>query len=113
VVVLRAGSVAPAICATTVSSDPHPPPAISNDRFVGTERKAMKEEQQPEGTPRSAESAFLTVEQLAVRWNLSRAQTYRTIKTNGFPAPLRFGTTLRYPLERVMAWENAQMGQAQ
>jgi hypothetical protein len=53
---------------------------------------------------------FLKVSELANRWGLSLAATYRCLDRD-IPV-LRIGGSLRVPLDKVEAFERAQLGAA-
>ena len=51
------------------------------------------------------QAIFLSPSELQTRWGIGRSMTYETIARPGFPAPLRFGKSLRFRLADVQAWE--------
>lgn len=51
------------------------------------------------------EPIFLSPFELQTRWGIGRTMTYETIARPTFPAPLRFGKSLRFRLAEVQAWE--------
>lgn len=57
------------------------------------------------------EAAFYSPADLQRRWGVSRSMAYKTLRSVGFPAPLKIGRSLRYAKEDVHAWE-ARMTQA-
>lgn len=57
------------------------------------------------------QSAFLSPADLERRWNVSKSLVYKIVHSDGFPAPLRLGTTgangksLRFSRTAVEEWE--------
>ena len=50
------------------------------------------------------EALFLTVGQLANRWQVDRGWIYRNHELMGIPTQ-RFGSTLRFPIREIEKWE--------
>lgn len=48
--------------------------------------------------------AFGTSEQLCSRFQISRTTLWRWSKSAGFPEPIRFGRSVRWPVEAVEAF---------
>ncbi|AYC32311.1 DNA-binding protein [Pseudomonas cavernae] len=48
--------------------------------------------------------AFATSEQLCNRLQISRTTWWRWSKAPGFPAPIRFGRSVRWPTEAIEAF---------
>lgn len=59
----------------------------------------------PGGTPQAAQAAFLTEEQLAQRWNVSRRHVRRLVDAGKCPPPFRLGRCRRFPLAVIEKWE--------
>jgi predicted DNA-binding transcriptional regulator AlpA len=59
----------------------------------------------------SQDSAYLSPADLERRWNVSKSLVYKIIHSEGFPAPLRLGTTgangksLRFNRVQIEEWE--------
>ncbi|WP_455229840.1 helix-turn-helix transcriptional regulator [Geopseudomonas aromaticivorans] len=51
---------------------------------------------------------FGTTEQLRTRFQVSRTTWWRWSKTAGFPEPIRFGRSVRWPVEAVEAFLTQQ-----
>lgn len=61
----------------------------------------------PQSDTLQHEATYLSPADLQTRWAIGRTMTYETIAGATFPAPLRFGTALRFRLSDVLAWETS------
>ena len=54
--------------------------------------------------------AFGTTTQLCNRLQISRTTLWRWLQMTGFPRPVRFGRSVRWPVEAIEAFLNQQEG---
>ena len=52
------------------------------------------------------ESAFLTLEELCIRYAIKPSSVYQWIKSRGLPEPLKFGRLSRWKVSDVETWEH-------
>ncbi|MCZ8186197.1 MAG: helix-turn-helix domain-containing protein [Beijerinckiaceae bacterium] len=58
-------------------------------------------------SPPAQERAFLSVENVALRYDVSRATIWRWLKTRGFPKPRKIGRLTRWALADLEAFDQA------
>ncbi len=65
---------------------------------------------------KNEQSAFLSPADLEKRWNVSKSLVYKIVHSEGFPAPLRLGTSgangksLRFSRTAIEEWERLNTG---
>ena len=52
---------------------------------------------------------FLTIDQVKKKVSLCRASVYKFVETEGFPAPAKVGTAVRWDSDEVEQWMKARL----
>ena len=56
---------------------------------------------------------YLSLQQMATRFGVSRSTIVRAVSVNALPAPIRVGRLLKWPLHAVESWEREAFAEAQ
>ena len=72
----------------------------------GNKKTAKQPEKPNPGKSPAAETKYLTVQQVALRWNMSARHVHRMIE-NGSLEKVHFGRAVRVPFDAVRAFEIA------